>query len=109
MIKQIKICKYPNITIATFDTYAQDDNADKGRRVKHYIYKDKDSNAYWHERRYLSAIAKPKWSYGGYVSVSERLFFGKVRLVCHRDACLPETWMAIGQSVSQLEKVNKHF
>ena len=109
MIKQIKIYQYSNITIATFDTYCQDDNADKGRRVKHYIYKDKDSNAYWHEVRYLSAIAKPEWSYGNYIYVSERLFFGKVRLVRYRDACLPETWMAIGQAVSQMEKVNKHF
>ena len=104
MIKQIKICRYPNVTCASFDTYAQSDNADKGRRVKHYIYKDEKGNAYWHERRYLSSIAKPEWSDGRYIYVSERLFFGKVRLVCHRDACLPETWMAIGRAVSRLKQ-----
>ena len=107
MIKQIKICQYRNIAIATFDTYNQGGGADNGRRVKHYIYKDDKTNAYWHERRYLSSEAEPEWSDGRYIFVSERLFFGKVRLVCHRDACLTETWMAIGQAVSQLEKVNK--
>ena len=107
MIKQIKIHQYPNITFATFDTYNQADNADNGRRVKHYIYKDDKTNAYWHEVRYLSAIAKPEWSYGNYIYVSERLFFGKVRLVRYRNACLPETWMAIGQAVSHLESISK--
>lgn len=107
MIKQIKIHQYPNINIATFDTYNQADNADKGRRVKHYIYKDDKTNAYWHERRYLSSIDKPELSDGMYILVSERLFFGKVRLVCYRDACLPETWMAIGRAVSHLESIRK--
>ena len=103
MIHKIKILNYRNAVVASFDTYIQDDGADKGRRAKHYVYKDEKANCYWHERRYLSSIAKPEWSYGEYVLVSERVFFGKLRLVIHRDACMPETWLAIAQSIQHIE------
>ena len=106
MIKQIKIFQYPDGTIsrATFDTINQMEGPDFGCRVKHNIYRDSEhSNVFWHERVYLSRSAEyMDATFTEYVS--ERKFFGKVRLVQYRDACTVETWLAVAQCVSILSK-----
>ena len=105
IIQKIKIANNPDGTFcyATFDTYCEAKGKDYGVRVKHYIYRDKESRAYWHERRYLTRYKsiRPKSRYNLYIS--ERVFFGKVRYVKYRDCCLPETWDTIAQTIRYAE------
>ena len=105
MIGKIKIARLPDgkLAYATFDTRNQAEGKDHGCRVKHYIYKDTESGGYWHERVYLSHVAEAEWTYYDRILVSKRKFWGKVRLVRLRDACLPETWLAIAQCINILE------
>lgn len=105
MIDRIKIARLPDgrLAYATFDTRAQDEGKDYGCRVKHYIYRDEEHGAYWHERVYLSHIAEPGWSHFDRILVSERKFWGKVRLVRYRDASLPETWKAVAECIKVME------
>lgn len=106
MIKNVTICKCPNVVYAKFDTKIESDGKDKGRRVRHLIYPDDEGLGYWHEMRYLSEDAltvKPTRKFD--LVISERVFFGKARLVLKRDLCIPETWIAIGETVQRLEKM----
>lgn len=106
MIKKVTICKCPNVVYAKFDTKITSECKDKGRRVRHLIYPDDEGLGYWHERRYLSEEAltvKPTREFD--LIISERVFFGKARLVQTRHLCLPETWIAIGETVQCLEKM----
>lgn len=104
MVKKIKCFCSPDgiLTHATFDTFNEQEGPDKGRRVKHYVYQDDENpNMYWHERVYLSEVADhAEKTYTEYVS--ERVFFGKVRLVKVRDGCLIDTWRAVAQCVMAL-------
>lgn len=104
MIENMRILRYGNgIIVARFETYSEDEQH-KGLRVKHYIYQDNDTRAYWHERRYLvSSDVKPIHTY--YCDISERVFWGKVRLLKHRDACLPETWAAVATAIEHIERI----
>lgn len=104
MIDKITIVRLPDgkFAYARFETRNEQVGADFGCRVKHYIYKDEETRAYWHERVYLSRIAKPKKTYT--VSIEKRKFWGKVRLVKYRSACLPETWAAVAQCVTFMEQ-----
>ena len=105
MIEKIKIARLPDGTLAyaRFDTLNKTEGKDFGCRVKHYIYKDEETGAYWHERVYLTHYAlRPRKTFK--MIVSKRKFWGKVRLVRYRDVSLPETWIAIAQCVEILEK-----
>ena len=106
MIKKVTICKCPDIVYAKFDTKIASEGKDKGRRVRHLIYPDDEGLGYWHEYRYLSEEAltvKPTREFN--LVISERVFFGKARLVHKRYLCLPETWIAIGETIQRLEKM----
>ena len=104
MIEKVKIWRCPNVVYASFDTKIVSEGKDKGRRVRHLIYPDDKGLGYWHERRYLSEEAltvEPTQDFD--LIISERVFFGKARLVLKRDLCIPETWIAIGETVRRLE------
>lgn len=100
MIKEIKILRFDNCDVAMFDTVSQG-GIDPGVRVKHRVFKDEETGAYWHEGTYLTQVLEPCSTYSEYVS--ERQFWGKVRLVAFRDRFMPDTWRAIAQSVNHLE------
>lgn len=98
---RLKIYQYKDGAIATFNTYIVSENTDNGRRVKHIVYKDKELNAYWHQITFLSSgPIEPIKSIEEFVS--ERVFWGKVRLVEKRVCMLPETWMKIAHAVEIL-------
>lgn len=99
MIKRIWIHIYRNGSAAKFVTKAID-----GTKVKHFIYKDEETNAYWHERYYLDCNPEMKPTHTFTLDVSDRVFFGKARLVRYRDACLPETWNLVAGAVNKLEE-----
>lgn len=102
-VKNMTIIRYANAAIARFETIAEDE-PNKGRRVKHYVYQDNETRAFWHERRYLvSKDVKPIHNYD--IDISDRVFWGKVRLLKHRDACLPETWAAIAIAIENIERI----
>lgn len=105
MIDKVTIHRCPNVVYATFDTKNVGGGKDNGRRVKHIIYPDDKGLGYWHERRFLSEEAltiDPIQDVD--LIVSERVFFGKARLVRKRDLCIPDTWIAIGEIVKLLEE-----
>lgn len=104
MIDKIRIICYKNgERIAHFNTYAEN-NGHEGQKVKHYVYQDKDTRGFWHERHYLvSSEVDPVHTYE--CDISDRVFWGKVRLIRHRDACLPETWGAIAMAVEEIERI----
>ena len=107
MIERIKIMQYLDGVVACFENQMKGNgHPDEGTRVKHYVYKDTDIDMYWHEVVYLSRTEKPKRTEFEYVT--KRKFWGKVRLVKRRYACLPETWLAIAQSVAQIERLEKN-
>ena len=100
MIKWIKIRRYANLAVAWFDTKVAS-GKDKGRRVKHYVYKSKDGIGFWHEWHWLSSEdIEPEESYD--LIISERKFFGRFRLVKARVKFMPNTWAAIATSVEKL-------
>ena len=104
MVDKVTIHRCPNMVYASFDTEIVDECKDKGRRVHHLIYPDDEGLGYWHERRYLSEEALQIEPIQGFdLVVSERVFFGKARLILKRDLCIPGTWMAIGETVKLLE------
>ena len=77
---------------ATFDTKMQP----TGRRAKHYVYPNE--NGFVHVTHYLIPKDEvPDDAIGLYAT--ERVFFGKVRLVELVECHLPETWMAIGEII----------
>ena len=99
----MRILRYKNNTIARFETIAEDKH-NEGKRVKHYVYQDDNTRAFWHERRYLvSADTKPIHNYN--IDISDRVYFGKVRLLKHRDGCLPETWAAVAMAIEHIERI----
>jgi len=105
MTKTVKILKYANAIVARFDTHfvGDKDNPFTGRRAKHRVYENTEvPGSYWHEVSFLSEFDEPEEGYTRFVS--ERVFFGKYRLVRERVAFLPETWNAIAFSVRELEK-----
>lgn len=106
---KIKICKYPNAIVARFNTRQGGDprHKDYGTRVKHYVYEDPDfPGTYWHERVWLSRVQKYKKP--TYTErVSERKFWGKVRLCRTRFICLKDTWKAVAQCVEHIEVIKK--
>lgn len=82
---------------ATFDTRLNGN----GRRAKHYICPN--DKGFCHVTHFL--IPKDEvseYEIGWYVS--ERVFFGKMRLVELIEDHLPETWMAIGETVKMFCK-----
>lgn len=104
MIKKVTIHRCPDVVYASFDTKIVSECEDKGRRVRHLIYPDDEGLGYWHERMYLSKEAlavEPTRKFD--LIISDRVFFGKARLVVRRDLCTPETWMTIGKTVQLLE------
>ncbi len=108
MIKKIKILQYPNMTCARFETRVQNPGKDKGNRVIHYIYEDKDlPGAFWHEMHYLTRETDmaPVRTHEHYVS--ERVYWGKVRMVKHREWCMAETWGAIALSIEKIMSVRR--
>lgn len=104
MIDKITFIEYLDTTIAIFSTINQTEGPDKGTRVKHRVHKD-ECGWYWVEKTWLSKCLEPE--YTSFTYVSERKFFGKVRLAATRYACLPETWMAIADVVKQIETMKK--
>lgn len=95
----VNIHKTPDgeMIYATFDTRLNG----KGRRAKHYIYQN--DKGFCHVTHYL--IPKDEVSedeIGRYAS--ERVFFGKMRVVELVECHLPETWMAIGDIVKYFIK-----
>lgn len=110
MIKQIKIFVGSDgvPSHAIFDTANAAEGPDKGRRVKHIIYEDADQpGLFWHERACLVHDAKYQEPTSTEF-ISEREFFGKVRLVKFRDGALAETWAAVAQCVSRLNTQNQY-
>lgn len=106
MTKTVKIFKHPNIVIASFDTrmVGDKDNPFTGRRVKHRIYKDENvPGCYWHECTFLSEFDEPEEEYTRFIS--ERVFFGKYRLVKERVIYHKETWQIISEVISRMERV----
>lgn len=101
---RIKIIIYKDGAFATFNTRIVSENTDNGRRVKHIVYKDKELNAYWHQINFLSSgPIEPIKSIEEFVS--ERVFWGKVRLVKKRVCLLPETWAKTVMAVNELVKL----
>ena len=103
MIDKIKIIKYLNCAEARFDTTIHGDNPDKGARVKHRVFKCEDGPGYWEESTWLTRGLEPEQTEVSFVS--ERQFFGKVRLAAKRVVFLPETWCAIAMAVNELERL----
>ena len=103
-MKQIKIVQFANAAVAYFDTHIVSNGPDNGARVKHLVYKDDELDAYWHEITYLSRTERPKVTHD--IFISKRKFWGKVRLVRHRELMCSATWMTIGRSVKELESIN---
>ena len=104
MVSKITFIRLPDNSFycAKFDTLNARPGEDFGCRVKHYIYKDEETGAYWHERVWLSRQkVRPKRTFE--TIVSKRKFWGKVRLIKHREACMPETWDAVAQIVKVME------
>lgn len=105
MIKNLRVCHYSNgDLVAQFETRAEDD-AYKGQRVKHYVYQDVDSRGFWHERHYLDYNPEHGPVHTFTLDVSDRVFFGKARLVRYRDACLSETWAAVVEAIKAIERI----
>ena len=104
MVKKVKIFKFSNTVVAYFDTQIVGDSPLAGRRVKHQIYEDEDiPGCYWHEAIFLSEFHKPEESYTKIVS--ERVFFGKYRLVRERVSFMKDTWLVIADCMEKIERV----
>ena len=98
----LKIYKTPDgeLIYATFNTQLHGD----GRRAKHYVFPDGDG--FVHLTRFLI----PKDEVPEYAirrEATERVFFGKMRLVELVERHLPETWIAIGEIVKKFNEVRK--
>ena len=109
-MKKIKIFVLPDGTRckAMFDTRTVSNGDFNNRRVKHCIYRDSDdaTPGYWHESTYLSEFEEgPEMTYTRYVS--ERVFFGKYRLVRERVIFMPDTWQAIAEAVKEMQKITR--
>lgn len=102
--EKIKILLYPNATVARFNTRIEGEGPDVGRRAKHWVYKAPNGPGYIHEIMFLTSLDTEPID-TGVEFVSERIFWGKVRLVCQRQVFLPKTWDKINESVKQLEKM----
>lgn len=103
MIENLRILRFANGIIALFETRSEDEQY-RGQRVKHYVYQNNETRGFWHERRYLvSSDVKP--IHNNILDISDRVFWGKVRLLKHRDCCLPETWAAIATSIKHIETI----
>jgi len=109
MIQKIKIINYANKKrVAMFDTHIVMDNRDKGRRVKHIVAEDDDMpGCYIHYQVFLTEEIGPCNT--GLLWVSERVFFGKVRLCVKREGYTKETWNAIAQCINYLSGENAVF
>lgn len=90
----VKIYKNPDgeALFATFDTSINGN----GQRAKHYVFRQ--GSGFTHCVHFLIPKDEvPEDSIGR--DVSERVFFGKMRLVELVENHLPETWIAIGEIV----------
>ena len=105
MIDRIKIIIRPDTAEARFNTRLENAGADTGRRCEHFVYPNEQKTKYWHERHYLTSRKRKPVENSFTEFVSKRKFFKKYRLVMERQVCLPETWMAIGQAVAELEQL----
>ncbi len=108
MIKTIKLVNYANKRlIARFETRLTSGGRDNGRRVKHIVFESpRTSGCYFHYYFFLTEELQPCDTHS--IAVSERLFFGKVRLCVRRDIFQKDTWLAISESIKALEN-NKKF
>lgn len=98
---------YKNFIVATFNTKNEVEGPDNGQRVKHYVYKDPDTRAFWHEKHFLTRIdVEPV--HESTMDVSDRRFWGKVRLVRMREIMLPETWQTIAFCVKEIMEKQQH-
>lgn len=78
----------------------------RGRRVKHYVYRDKDDpEAYVHLTHYLTTELGDGGYSGDGIVVSDRVFWGKVRLVETLTFHQARTWCMIADAVSELRKL----
>lgn len=104
----INIIIYRNGCMAKFDSkIACNESPDYGRRVKHYIFKDdRLPNAYIHISRFLTTrIGADGLVSEGNVLVSERVFWGKFRLVETFDNYMADTWNNIAYAVQEMQSV----
>ena len=103
MIKKLRIVQYINGAVAQFETRSEDEQF-MDKKVKHYVYQDGETRGFWHERRYLiSSNIEPIHDHN--LDISDRVFWGKVRLLKYRDCCFPETWDAIATSIKNIKKI----
>ena len=108
MKDRINILIYRNGCVAKFDSkIGCEASPDYGRRVKHYVFKDdRLPNAYIHISRFLTTrIGADGLVSEGNVLVSERVFWGKFRLVETRDICLADTWNKIAYAVQEMQSI----
>ena len=88
---------------AMFDTRNESDGPDNGCRVKHYIFRDENPNAFWHISVWLTRWMEPMDT--PHLYVSDRLFWGKVRLVVKTEIHLADTWKATSDIVNRIEEI----
>lgn len=109
VVTKVKLFTSPDrreVLYARFDTRLVGAGEGDPKRAKHVVYKDPNGECYVHYAHYLVPESIPPIDEPG-LHVSERIFFGKWRIVEESEAHLPETWTTIGDTVDKMESIRR--
>lgn len=85
--------------IAFFNSTLAEPHPDAGKRAKHYVFKDDDTDdCYWHVVRWLTDKDTEPRNHDG-VFVSKRIYFGKKRVVEISHSFQSTTWITIAEAI----------
>lgn len=109
VVTKVKLFTSPDrreVLYARFDTRLVGAGEGDPKRAKHVVYKDPNRECYVHYTHYLVPESIPPMNEPGLL-VSERVFFGKWRVVEETETHIPETWKTIGDIVDKMESIRR--